>query len=460
MKKTIDSLIVVMIFLTLFCISNSIRFGVLTHPKFLGIFFFLLLTYLFITKRLTFNKLKEKSFENYVSLGLIIFSIIITLSIVINNQISVTNIFEIIRPIVYAISLISLTSLLEDSKNRETFNKVFCSLILLLFLVNIIQFYNFGNINDLYIKKVAPTQYMTLVDNYPEPRIVGFIGNPNEYGYILAIFNLYLFYLLLVSKNKKKKIFLIILLLLNKVGLYLTGSRTAYLALIGSEFCFIFFMYFFKKDVSFISKTKCAIMACLCLTMVEATMLFVTPVKYNWRIREVFSGQIRSWEKRKQSSSKIIDNIFNDNVDVINLDDVELNSDKDDNAMKDSFDDSIGKDDIVEKNNDVQNKKLNRIIQVVIGKGPIKNGFAFDNEWIHIFVTFGVMGIISYVCIYLLSLFPLKKLTVKFKCYYVSILLLNFIYMIAAGSYFSYTLFISFILFIACVYVRENYEKK
>jgi len=58
---------------------------------------------------------------------------------------------------------------------------------LLLIAIVMQQYFNIGDLNKLYVNSVAPGQSHTLVENYPNPRPVGMIGNPNELGFLLGV---------------------------------------------------------------------------------------------------------------------------------------------------------------------------------------------------------------------------------------------------------------------------------
>ena len=49
------------------------------------------------------------------------------------------------------------------------------------------QYTNVFRLNELYVQYVAPTQFHTLVGNYPNPRPVGMVGNPNVLGFVFAL---------------------------------------------------------------------------------------------------------------------------------------------------------------------------------------------------------------------------------------------------------------------------------
>ncbi len=54
-------------------------------------------------------------------------------------------------------------------------------------LVAITQYFNFYSINELYVRTIAPTQYRSLVDGYPSPRVIGITANPNYYALFAGV---------------------------------------------------------------------------------------------------------------------------------------------------------------------------------------------------------------------------------------------------------------------------------
>lgn len=56
-----------------------------------------------------------------------------------------------------------------------------------LFGIAVAQYFNFLGLNERYVEIVAPTQFETLVNDYPTPRPVGMIGNPNALGFLFVM---------------------------------------------------------------------------------------------------------------------------------------------------------------------------------------------------------------------------------------------------------------------------------
>lgn len=438
-NRKLEYIIIILIIMLLFCVSNCIDIGPISQPKFLGLFFTAILAYLFYKKRLKLRDFKRKSFNAIIAIGFTLVSIVSLCSIILNKSLSITNLFEIIRPIIYLISLLVFITIFKDEKNKSFFNVAFLVLILILFITGIVQFYNFENINDVYIKTIAPTQYVPLVNNYPLPRIVGFLSNPNVYGYILALFNTYLLYLLFIDHNKCNKILLIMAILMIHILLFLTGSRTSYIVLIVSEFTLILLNAILNK------KIKKSFMIFLVLFLTELALILFLPYKYNWRIKQIFTGYINTWEMRKESSDIIINQF-------LEKENVEVKKTTTENANNKHYSEEYKEN----TNKIINNRQSNKIKKVIIGVGPLKEKITFENEWIKIFVFYGILGIISFISIFTLPLLKLKKMNKNFITFYFTACLSCFVYMIAAGVFFSYNLFISLLLFIGVSYSEKK----
>lgn len=442
-ERVLYNLIIIGYIILLFCISNCLKIFGLTQPKIFGIFVGLSYLSLLLLKKI--RNEKRKSLDNVFSFFILAFTIIITLSILINKKFELTNLFEIIRPIIYIMSVYTFTTIFKDKKNINFFNKVFYGLVVLLFIIGYIQFNNFGNINNYYIKTIAPTQYVTLLNGYAYPRIVGLLSNPNVYGFVLSLFNLYIFYLILkVNKeNQKKNILLIILLVLNKLSLYFTGSRTSFLVSVFSELLLVFIYLILKSNKKSIKAILKNGLICVLIGLLELTLMFALPIKYSYRIRTIFDKNISSMSIRNELNNNNLKDFFTPS--------------KDDNSDDDDDTGEHIKDNNTNEGKSISNE--NKLLKILFGKGPQKNSSAFDNEWIKILTSFGILGVATFAIIFIASCFVINKESHLTRAFYFSVTIMNFMYMITAGSYFSYNLFISMLLFIFLVYMGERNEE-
>lgn len=73
---------------------------------------------------------------------------------------------------------------------------------ILLVPIVIQQYFNWFGLNSRYVPYVAPTQYRTLVDEYPWPRPVGLVGNANELSFLFGILSIFTLWMFLFSKER------------------------------------------------------------------------------------------------------------------------------------------------------------------------------------------------------------------------------------------------------------------
>lgn len=97
-----------------------------------------------------------------------------------------------------------------------------------LFAICLTQYFNPFGINELYVREIAPTQFVTLVDSYPEPRPVGMVGNPNDAGFLFALLSLAGLFGTLRDRSRTAAILTVV----SAAGTLITLSRTAAVALI------------------------------------------------------------------------------------------------------------------------------------------------------------------------------------------------------------------------------------
>ena len=407
-------------------------FGV-SYSKLLFAYSLVIFLYLKFYKKGNVKKLfsSNKTFK-FISIGFFVFFLSVITSIIINSiidkNINISNFYEILRVVLYYLIFFNFYNLL-NKKNLKTFN---ISMIVLIFFNVILAFFQFHNIfglNELYVKYIASTQYETLINGYKWPRAVALAGNPNVLGFLLTLFSIYI--LFVISKNYKKFYYYIIYLLI-LISVFLSASRTSYIALVFSNVVYIFLLFFkFKKKDIFKTFSICTLFLIL-----HVLILFLLPNSYTWRIKTIINFQNESsWQKREDMNQEFIENIKNSQTDNNNNNN---NNDNDDDSNL--------------ENNIEDYTKKNNVITFIIGNGPDKDknkheGY-FDNEWFKIFFNYGFLGILSYLFMMILPIFTIKKNRNFNYSLYVAIIIANFIYMLTSASYHSYLLFgITMILF-------------
>lgn len=106
----------------------------------------------------------------------------------IGDHFFVARIVKYIGALMLALALIDVVG--SQKSAVRWFFKSFVVVGFALGLIIIQQYFNIFELNAIYVQFVAPTQYETLIGNYPWPRPVGMVGNPNEVGFLLGLLGL------------------------------------------------------------------------------------------------------------------------------------------------------------------------------------------------------------------------------------------------------------------------------
>lgn len=422
----------------------SLSFKGITYSKLIFLYSILVFIYLILKKKMNIKQILENKTLKYLTIGFLLFEILVIISVVINTiidkKIIFSNFFEILRIVEYYLIILNYYVLLEKKENKNIFSKSLIILLLANVLLAFFQFHNLFNLNSLYVKIIAPTQYETLVNGYKWPRVVGLVGNPNVFGFLMSLSSCYVLNLLL--KNKKKWYYYLVYILL-VISLFLTSSRTAYITLITSGLSLIFFQNF-RFSWKNVRKTLITISIFL---VFHVLILFTLPNSYTWRIKTIFDfNNQNSWQNRVENNKDFLESLKDNssNKEVDNKKTNIIKKEESDNLINN--DTTKKEDNTLIENSDKQDKvKKTRIYTYIIGVGPDKlkekhEGY-FDNEWFMIFFHYGILGILIFLFMFVFPLFSIKK-NKKFNYpFYISLILMNFIYMIAAASFHSYLLF-------------------
>ena len=267
----LDKIFITLYFIIVLLIPERLNLVGITYSKLLLIITAGLLIYKIFYKK---EKIKfEKNFLSYISIALIVFSCWVFavnfFYLIINRQFILTNFFEVLRPLLYVATILLINIYSRSDETKKYLKNLFIILVIVNCIVAISQRYNPFNINELYIKFIAPTQYLTLIDNYPDPRVVGLTSNPNVFGFLLSISILTTVYEIIINKKKKY----LCLFLLEYITLFMTMSRTAFVCNIFMLVIFVF-VYFFKSK-----GLKKTILPVLTLIFICFAGLFILPDK-------------------------------------------------------------------------------------------------------------------------------------------------------------------------------------
>lgn len=273
------------------------------------------------------------------------------------------------------------------------------------FLLSLSQYFNVLGLNEIYVSYIAPTQYMTLVNNYPFPRPVAMIGNPNELGFLFVIFSMLSLVMLMeksrdVSKFKYSFFFTIYLL-----GVLVTLSRGSLVALVAGVLVFFSWIFLSSKF-----RVKIKILVVLFCIIMIGLLILNNPLVYEsftWRFMTLLNVL------EDASFSTRIDN-WQENIGIIKQ-------------------------------------------HPFLGVGPLRRTifeYSADNEWILLWRSYGVVGVSLFMGLMMGHLF--SKCTNEVKAFSMAIIISIFVYMIPAAAFHSLVLFPFLLVILAIVDTKRN----
>jgi O-antigen ligase len=201
---------------------------------------------------------------------------------------------------IYTVS-VSVIHLSETTEKeiKQIYNLItICSVILAIIVFQ--QFFDIFGLNRHYVRYVAPTQHESLIGDYPWPRPVGMIGNPNEVAFLFVLGGLAASYRLIQGGGE----IYAGATLANLAALALTLSRTGFVSFIlGAGYLFVI-QVFVRRDRSLGSRLKYLALP-LGLLVAVITYVLANPVLYEaigWRFMTLMEFQsTSSWQERLQS---------------------------------------------------------------------------------------------------------------------------------------------------------------
>lgn len=464
----------ILMFLYLFLIilvPNSLNVYNITYAKLIFVFTAVLLVYNFFylikNKKIYELWIKYKnSFWLYLCVGIFIFTIVVFISTLINSWINksllLKDYFEIARGFLYVGLIINMLLLNNDDDVKVFSKKIVILFIVIMCGISIMQFYDIGGLNKLYVKFVAPTQYDNLIIKYKFPRVVGLTSNPNILGCLLVIvLPIFLDNILKIKKINLRMILNIFLYLIARIVIYMTSTRSAFVLALLVDFSYLFFCFYYwlkskikkKQNDYFYSFAWLKLML---IIVIEIFLLFTLPRNMTWRVKHMLNFQsMNSWNERVENSENMLDKIFDNNNSSSNN-----NVNKDDNISVDD-NSSIDKDKVIEDsvndNDSSDDNEFLKNIKLLVGVGPSKDKHTAttgENEWLMILYKYGFLGIAAYLFIYFMPLKSFKTITFNSRILYMAIAAVIFIYMIPGGIYHVYNLYL-LILTIMCLYIKE-----
>lgn len=220
-------IIVSIIFLTI--LTPDVRIENLPSIRLEQIFSLSVLTVLFIREReQMIRKITTNSFVRLFALFPVFIFLSILVGYVKSFNIIVNDFFEIYKVIVFLSIYIVAHINIKNDNDRDFVLKCTQIFIVISVLISVQQYYNLFGLNEKYVQLIAPTQYITLVNGYPYPRVIGLTSNPNIYALFPAIGSF--ISLLLFFKSKKKiNIFYLGIFVLGEL---MTLSRSGFIFMI------------------------------------------------------------------------------------------------------------------------------------------------------------------------------------------------------------------------------------
>lgn len=282
---------------------------------------------------------------------------------------------------------------LSNNREEEIQNVInfMLKLSLFLFVMVVQQYFNFLNLNAQYIPMIAPTHYETLVGGYPYPRPVGMIGSPNELGFLLAITTLLAVFQIL---TKKMSIRYIITFAVSGIGMFMTLSRTSLVAFITGLVIFTL-IYFNLRTISNISLKRMVRLFILSIfTFIVAAIIlnktdFTEEILWRFETLNDLSNNT-SWQARLIHWQENI-NLFKENP--------------------------------------------------ILGVGTLSRAnikFAADNEWLLLLRSYGIVGMLYFILMFLIPY--LRSKSGDLKVLALAILAACSVYMIPAAVFNSLAL--------------------
>jgi hypothetical protein len=211
---------------------------------------------------------------------------------------SYSDIFELYKIVVYLGIFIVFATITRSEDDRWQVVGFANLCIALSGLIAITQYFNPMRINEFYVPRIAPTQFITLVNSYFSPRVIGLSNNPNVYAVIAAVGVLFSLILLFRTRRLHHVLFGSI----NMLALLMTKSRTG-LVFLGVMFAVLYLIYFFEKvlvnrKVRLRSLTQ--MLSILMVLLIAAPIaFFLLPDTLVWRFKDFTDiTSATSWQAR------------------------------------------------------------------------------------------------------------------------------------------------------------------
>lgn len=325
------------------------------------------------------------------------FSVFIIFSILVGSikgmKVIPNDFFELYKIYIYIGIFLITFSTVKTKEDRIKIIKFMMTCILISIIISIQQYFNLFNLNEKYVPLMAPTQYKTLVNNYPTPRVIGMTANPNEFAIMPGIGAILSWSMYLNTRKKKNLIFLYIYIL----GVLMTLSRSGFVFMVIGIAVNTFFYFVVNginingfSEIKINLKNIRFIIFVIVLILLAAIIIFgYLPKDLTWRI-------VRGFDLKTDSSFQARLSNWEEHINYFKM-------------------------------------------SPVFGMGPakfIKYKHHVDNEWLFSLRRYGIVGTLYFVISFVI---PFTKGKDKFfKHIYFSVLLASSAYMLVVNIYNSF----------------------
>lgn len=282
----IDKIILIILVLFMILPSNTSILNISIF-KIETIVLCIITAYIFFTKNIKFKEIIKNKFI----ICNLIFAVSIALSITVNyKNILFNDLYEVIKYIVYPMITLIIIATCDNKEKYNLILKTISISMIITCIWGIIQYFNPFSINELYIKEFAPTQYETLINDYPAPRIIGIKTNPSVYGLLVTMG---IYFNILYYPRAKSKFIAIISIVLCFTNLMMTLTRTIQIAFIISIVVYVTITTLQKKG------WKKSVIYTLTIIVALILLFLILPKELTWRLRQIIDFQnASSWVGR------------------------------------------------------------------------------------------------------------------------------------------------------------------
>lgn len=399
LTKKIDTIILFILVLFMILPSN-ITVSNISMFKIETIVLCIITAYIFFIKNIKFKEIMKNKFI----ICNLIFAASIAVSIIVNHKnILFNDLYEIIKYIVYPMITLTIITTCDNKENYNFILKTIAISMIIICIWGIIQYFNPFSINELYIKEFAPTQYETLINNYPAPRIVGVKTNPSVYGLLVTMG---IYFNILYYQYTKNKFLPISSMILCFINLMMTLTRTIQIAFIISIVIYVAITALQKKG------WKKSVIYTITIIAVLVLLFFILPEELTWRLKQIIDFQnATSWIGRVEKWKNYYELI---------------------------------------KNN------------LLFGIGPIKNHISqlgyIDSEWIQNILQYGMIGFGTYFAMLISPIFIWwkDKKNKELIRYYIPILIMIIINNISISSLILFDTACAIYIFVGMILVNKE----